>query len=61
MPAKPRPRLVERLVEEVRLARLAAAGFRDRVIEPFDRDFVDRGVLELDRFDFLALCLMCWC
>lgn len=51
---------MERLVEEARLPRLAAAGFRDRVLAPFDRDFVDRDVLELDRFDFLALCLMGW-
>jgi len=76
MPAKPRPRLDERLDEEVRV----------RVLT-FNRDFAARDELELDRFDlvspfsrrilftvraatssarppyrpdFFALCLMCW-
>jgi hypothetical protein len=49
MPAKPRPRLGDRLVEEARRPRLAFVGFRDRVAELFDRDLVDRDLLELER------------
>ena len=54
MPAKPRPRLEVRRAAETRRPRLALAGFRDRVLELFDRDFVDPDLLELDRFDFVS-------
>jgi hypothetical protein len=54
MPAKPRPRLDVRRAPETRRPWLAFAGFRDRVVEPFDRDFVERDLLELDRFDFVS-------
>jgi hypothetical protein len=40
-----------RLVEDARLLAPAAAGFRDRVPEPFDRDFVERDLLELERLE----------
>jgi len=54
MPAKPRPWLDERRIEEARPPRLAVADFRDRVLEPFDLDFVDRDELEVDRFDLVS-------
>src|SRR6267143_2869103 len=49
MPAKPRPRLLERLAEDVRRPRLAAAGLRVGLAEPIDRDLVDRDLLEAER------------
>jgi hypothetical protein len=67
MPAKPRPRLDERRVEDARRPWLAVADFRGRVPEPLDRDVAevdrlgDRFALgrrgdrfELDRFDLVS-------
>src|ERR1700675_1268551 len=54
MPAKPRPRLDVRRAAETRRPGLVLAGFRDRVLELFDRDFVDRDLLELLRFDLVS-------
>ena len=43
-----------RRVAETRPPRLALAGFRDRVLEPFERGFFERDELELDRFDLVS-------
>jgi len=57
MPANPRPGLAERRVEEARRRGVAVVDFRVR--EPFANVFAGRDLLEPDRPDFLALCLMC--